>query len=122
MRCKNSSDIRAVAPRQGVWRCAMKHNDSVVANGGGLVRDNNRVQQQKLTPQQELELVKYIEELTACRLPPTRDMIANFALSVATEPVSKSWVTRFISNHSIHLISQYPTGMDMLKSCLKQSS
>ena len=39
-------------------------------------------------------------------------MIANFASLVATEPVSESWVTRFINNHSIHLISQYSTGMD----------
>ncbi|KAF2622344.1 hypothetical protein BU25DRAFT_309911, partial [Macroventuria anomochaeta] len=65
------------------------------------------IAQQKLTPHQEDELVKYIEELTARRLPPTREMIANFASSIATEPVSKSWVTRFINNHSIHLISQY---------------
>ncbi|KAF2621478.1 hypothetical protein BU25DRAFT_308272, partial [Macroventuria anomochaeta] len=70
------------------------------------------IAQQKLTPQQEDKLVKYIEELTACRLPPTREMIANFASSIATEPVSESWVTRFINNHSIHLISQYSTGMD----------
>ncbi|KAF1924064.1 uncharacterized protein M421DRAFT_425080 [Didymella exigua CBS 183.55] len=39
-------------------------------------------------------------------------MIANFASAVAQEPVSESWVTRFINKYSIHLISQYSTGMD----------
>ena len=68
--------------------------------------------QQKLTLQQEAELVIYIEKLTARHIPPTREIIQNFASSVAQEPVSNSWVTRFISNYSIHLISQYSTGMD----------
>jgi hypothetical protein len=68
--------------------------------------------QQKLTPQQEAELVTYIGELTARYIPPTREMIANFALAVAREPVSESWVTSFINRHSIHLISKYSTGMD----------
>ena len=39
-------------------------------------------------------------------------MIANFASAVAQEPVSESWVTRFINKYSIDLISQYSTGMD----------
>ena len=39
-------------------------------------------------------------------------MIANFALAVAQELVSESWVTRFINKYSIYLISQYSTGMD----------
>jgi hypothetical protein len=39
-------------------------------------------------------------------------MIQNFASTIAKEPVSESWVTRFINRHSIHLISQWTTGMD----------
>ncbi|KAJ8119122.1 hypothetical protein OPT61_g4 [Boeremia exigua] len=70
------------------------------------------IAQQKLTLQQEEELVTYIEELTAQHIPPTREIIQNFALSVAKERVSESWVTRFINNYSIDLISQYSTGMD----------
>ena len=42
-------------------------------------RETKNANQQKLTPQQEDELVEYIEKLTARRLPPTREMIANFA-------------------------------------------
>ena len=39
-------------------------------------------------------------------------MIRNFASAVAKEPVSESWVTRFINKYTIDLISQYSTGMD----------
>jgi hypothetical protein len=86
-----------------------------------LARRHKRVQvsqevkhssQQKLTPQQEAELVKYIEELNARWIPPTREMIRNFASAVAKEPVSESWVTRFINKYTIDLISLYSTGMD----------
>ena len=42
-------------------------------------------------------------------------MIQNFASGDTQEPVSESWVTRFINNHSIHLISRYSTGMDSVR-------
>ncbi|KAF1931003.1 uncharacterized protein M421DRAFT_364190 [Didymella exigua CBS 183.55] len=38
---------------------------------------------QKLTPQQEEKLVRYIEGLNSRHIPPTREMIANFASLVA---------------------------------------
>jgi hypothetical protein len=75
-------------------------------------RKEQAIAQQKLTPWQEEELVAYIEELTAHRITPTREIIKNFASSVAKERVSESWVTRFIKNYSIHLISRYSTGMN----------
>jgi transposase-like protein len=46
-------------------------------------QEEKAVAQHKLTLQQEAELVKYIEELTARRIPPTREMIRNFASAVA---------------------------------------
>ena len=75
-------------------------------------RTTQATTQQKLTPQQEAELVKYIQGLTARHLPPTREMIRNFASTIAKEPVSESWVTRFINRHSIYLISRWAAGMD----------
>jgi hypothetical protein len=39
--------------------------------------------QQALHPQQELELLRYIERLTERGLPPTRAMIRNFASQIA---------------------------------------
>jgi hypothetical protein len=97
-----------IADKHGVVRSTLTRK----WRGETRSREEQAVAQQKLTPQQEAELVKYIEELTARRIPPTREMIRNFASAVAQEPVSESWVTRFINRHAIHLISQYSTGMD----------
>ena len=44
------------------------------------------ITQYALTPQQEEELVKYIEALTDRHLPPTRQMIQNFASEIARHP------------------------------------
>ena len=61
-----------------------------------------------LSPQQELELVRYIKGLTKRGLPPTREMIRNFSSEVAHQQLSESWVTRFINRHKIHVISSGP--------------
>ena len=97
-----------IADKFGVWRSTLtrRHKAETKSHASKIIN------QQKLTPQQEAELVRYIEELTARHLPPTREMIRNFASAIAQEPVSESWVTRFINEHSIHLISQWATGMD----------
>ncbi|KAH4914299.1 hypothetical protein HBI79_242250 [Parastagonospora nodorum] len=39
-------------------------------------------------------------------------MIRNFSSEIAQEPVSDSWVTRFIHRHDVHLISKWATGLD----------
>jgi hypothetical protein len=71
--------------------------------------------QHKLNPQQEDELVVYINELTERGLPPTREMIQNFASEVAKERCSESWVTRFVNRHKDHLISRWIAGMDRVR-------
>ncbi|KAF2022895.1 hypothetical protein EK21DRAFT_82064 [Setomelanomma holmii] len=45
--------------------------------------------QRNLQPQQEIELVRYIEDLSRRRLPPTREMVQNFASQIAQKPVSQ---------------------------------
>jgi hypothetical protein len=97
-----------IAQKHGVVRSTLSRQHRAITQSA----TTKTINQQKLTPQQEEELVKYIEELTARHIPPTREMIANFASAVAQEPVSESWVTRFINKYTIHLISQYSTGMD----------
>ena len=75
-------------------------------------RSNGYAQQQAISPQQELELVRYIKTLTKRGLPPTREMIRNFSSEVAHQQLSESWVTRFINRHKIHLISKWTSAMD----------
>jgi hypothetical protein len=45
--------------------------------------------QQALHPQQELELLRYIERLTGQGLPPTRPMIRRFASDIAKKELGK---------------------------------
>jgi transposase len=41
------------------------------------------IKQRKLNPQQEEELIKYVEKLTVRGLSPTREMLRRFALGIA---------------------------------------
>ena len=69
-------------------------------------------QRQLLSPEQEFELVLYIERCTRRGLPPTREMIQNFAAAIAKWEVSESWVTRFLHRHSDKLTIKWSAGID----------
>ena len=64
------------------------------------------------TPQQELELLRYIERLTRQGLPPTRPMIRRFASEIAKKELGVHWVDRYIKRHQVDLISRWTTGID----------
>jgi hypothetical protein len=75
------------------------------------VEDKNTTQQ-KLNPQQELELIRHIGDLTERGLAPTRTMIRTMASNVAEEKVSDAWVTRFLHRHHDLLIYKWASGID----------
>jgi hypothetical protein len=52
--------------------------------------------QRALQPQQELELLKYIKQLTERGLPPTRAMVRRFASDIAKRELGKGWIDRYI--------------------------
>ena len=97
-----------IAKKHGVDRSTLSRADRLHQVPRHVANDNQR----KLSQQQELDLVKYIEELSTRRLAPTRHMIQNFASSVALQPCSDSWVTRFQHRYHDRLTSQWTTGMD----------
>jgi hypothetical protein len=70
--------------------------------------------QQALSPQQEMDLVRYIEKLTKRGLPPTGEMIRNFSSGVAKRQLGKCSVDRFVKRNKIHLISKLTTGIDLI--------
>ncbi|KAF7571262.1 TolA, Membrane protein involved in colicin uptake [Pyrenophora tritici-repentis] len=80
----------------------------------GVQRSNAAYNEQKLllSPQQEDELVKYTERCTRRGLPPTREMIQNFAGTVVKWEVSESWVTRFLHRHTDDLTIKWSAGID----------
>ena len=99
---------RKIAAKYGVVRSTLTRRHQGLVRPAQVKNSN----QQKLTPEQEQELVQYIKGLTERHLPPTREMIRNFASTIAKEPVSESWVDRFINRYNIHLISRWTAGMD----------
>jgi hypothetical protein len=70
-----------------------------------------------LNPQQDLELVQYIQGLSEHWLAPTRNMIQNFASEVAKWEVSMAGVERFLRRNRDRLSSKYTTGID--RNCFK---
>jgi hypothetical protein len=63
-------------------------------------------------PQQELELVRYINQLTERGLPPTRAMIRSFGSQLAKTELGVHWVDRFLQRHDAELISRWVVGID----------
>jgi hypothetical protein len=67
---------------------------------------------QLLSNTQQKELVKYINGLCARGLPPSKEMIRNFASEIGGRQAGKSWVDRFIKRFDVDLISRWTSGMD----------
>ena len=77
----------------------------------GSVQQKNE-NQRLLNKTQEKELILYIDGLTTRGLPPTRQIIRNFASNIAGRQVGRSWVNRFIKRHENDLVSQWASGID----------
>ncbi|KAF7572451.1 hypothetical protein PtrM4_099510 [Pyrenophora tritici-repentis] len=80
--------------------------------GATISRDAQAQNLQALHPQQEKELVRYIERLTRQGLPPSRPMIRRFASDITKKELGKGWVDHFIQRHDVHLISRWVTRID----------
>lgn len=102
---------RGIAKKHGVARETLRRLHQEIS----LPREEYKNQQRKINPQQELELVKYIEKLTARRLSPTREMIQNFASAIAKTEISKSWVTRFINRNRLAIEPHWAPAMDRVR-------
>jgi hypothetical protein len=100
-----------VAQAYGVVRSTLTRRHQRVSAS----RDNKAQNQQALHPQQEHELLRYIERLTRQGLPPTRPMIRRFASKIAKKELGKGWVDRYIKRHQVDLISRWATGIDRLR-------
>jgi hypothetical protein len=97
-----------IAKKHSVARSTLSRKHRGISGSraeAGLARRN-------LQPEQEAELVKYIENLTERKLPPTREMVQIYVSDIAGHPVSESWVTRFLHRDQDELTSQWSTSMD----------
>jgi hypothetical protein len=80
--------------------------------GSQHARTEEARERQLLNPQQEHELVLYIERCTRRGLPPTREMVQNFASVITKCEVSCSWVTRFLHRHADELTIKWSPRID----------
>jgi hypothetical protein len=97
-----------IAAEYGVDRrtLARRHQGATVS------RDTQAQNLQALHPQQEQELVRYIERLTRQGLPPTRPMIRRFASDITKKELGKGWVDRFIQRYQVDLVSRWAGGIN----------
>jgi hypothetical protein len=99
---------RKIAAIYGCSHSALSRRHRSVSTSRSTKAQN----QQALHPQQELELLRYIERLTRQGLPPTRPMILRFASDIAKKELGKGWIDRYIKRHKVDLISRWATGID----------
>jgi hypothetical protein len=81
-----------IAATYGVDRRTLARRHQRVVSSRSIKAQN----QQALHPQQELELLRYIERLTRQDLPPTRPMIQRFGSEIAKKELGVHWVDRFV--------------------------
>jgi hypothetical protein len=105
------SSYRKIAAKHGVSYSTLSRRHKGVQ--GSIT--TKAVNQQKLHPTQEAELILYLKDLTKRGLPPTREMTRNFASQIAKKEVGEGWVTRFLARNNNHLISQWTVGMDAVR-------
>jgi uncharacterized protein (DUF433 family) len=65
-------------------------------------KEEGYAKQQALSPQREIELVRYIERLAKRDLPLTGEMIRDLSSEVAKRQLEERWITRFINKHQIY--------------------
>jgi hypothetical protein len=97
-----------IAAKYGVDRRTLARRHQ----GATTSRDTQAQNLQALHPQQEQELLRYIERLTRQGLPPTRPMIRRFASDIAKKELGRGWVDRFTQRYQVDLISHWATGID----------
>ncbi len=70
---------------------------------------------QCLTNAQEHVLINQINRLTARRIPPTSQMVKNFAEEIIGREVGKNWVGQFCRRHQTELKSLYLRNIENLR-------
>jgi hypothetical protein len=75
-------------------------------------RSVKNTRQQLLTPEQEYELIRWINEETQGHQPPGRFLVANKASLLAGRPVGNGWVYRFLHRHEDVLVFKNAHPMD----------
>jgi transposase len=100
---RDNFSYRKVAKIFGVDRTTLSRRHQGTQQPRGTEAAKHR---RNLNPQQEDELISFVEGQTRDGVPPTRSILKKFASAVAQHEVSDSWVTQFQHRHPDELISK----------------
>ena len=107
---QESPNYGATARKYGIDRTTLSRRHRGLARSRAVNVANTK---SLLTPQQEKELVDYINKLSVFGLPPVVSMIRNFAFNISKKTPGKNWPTRFISKYSSKLDSGFLKGFNL---------
>ena len=108
LKLTESFTYAAVADKYGVDRTTLSRRHRGLQTSRAIQKENER----SLNATQSSQLIKYIEKLSARGLPPTADMVRNFASEIAGKYMGKNWVARFLERHHHKLFSRYSNSID----------
>jgi hypothetical protein len=97
-----------LAKRHGVDRTTLSKRH----RGVQQPREAQYESQRNLNDQQSEQLTKWINDLTKRGLPPSNEMLRNFAKEITGTKPGKMWPSRWLKAHSGKIVSHYTTGMD----------
>ncbi|KAF2622326.1 hypothetical protein BU25DRAFT_311006, partial [Macroventuria anomochaeta] len=103
----NKLCYQKIATNHGVDRTTLSQHH----RGVQMDQKTKNLNQLKVNPQQEEELVQYVISLTERHFPPTREMIKNFVRGIAKVNVSETWVTHFLHRHKDVLTNRWTSPM-----------
>jgi hypothetical protein len=107
---QDKPNYAATADKYGVHRSTLSRRHRKITTSREIATANFK---SLLTPQQEKELVEYINKLSVFGLPPVISMVRNFAYDICKKMPGKNWPTRFIEKHRAILDSGFLKGFDL---------
>ena len=109
LKLSDPKNISASAKLFGVDRSTLSRHYNDKSNPASMKHQN----QQFLTPEQERQLVIYINTLTERGLLPTPAMVRNFAQNIAGKPPGKGWSHRFCIRNQDEIQCRYLKNIDL---------
>jgi hypothetical protein len=100
-----------VAKTYGVHRSTLSKRHRGVQQS----REAQYEAQSNLNHQQSKQLIQWIDELTERGLPPTHEMLRNFAKEISGQKPGKNWPGRWLKSHNDKITTRYATGIDCLR-------
>lgn len=97
-----------IADEYGVGRSTLSRRARGVTRAQNVRYSDDRL----LNPQQSSELLEYINGLCKRDLPPSRQMIRNFATEIVGKIPGKKWVDRWIGYNNSKLATRWTSGID----------